>query len=799
MPGKKHAGRFSQIQSASDYVDYIQKQFAAVDQQDVIGDEINRELSVATMLGDPGLSTYLNQLPVDGKIDFLQALIVNDKDAITRVLFYPLQKQIAKREISIDAIRKVNLPTPNQAGLVSNRWLSPLTKWMIGELLKDGTGHRMDVGEVEWIVMNAMSRIPDTLIGFQAKVDLSKEISPAVQGLRVAYAEFVESRQYEASSGIVSVIDFKKVCANNNIDKGDYILLCLGLVQPLVESSRDVRDYVNDIRYYYLDSNYDAAIHLIREMAQADSLLGRKKSEAILNAGASIRPINKGKHYSRRFFENRLIAFSQAEFNDYVSVNDIARDYLPGQFNAATNMPDLIRLVSALGELSDDDLYKRMEELQARSSGWRSRGRQKKHKMYSRHEELQGKHSRSIFSHNPGVMKSSQPNYPDELTREQIRNAPTDVHTYDINALYVSTKPNSIFVTSLSSHAIFLIALLEDYIKKHQSDPELEYDVNSFVKAMVIANVSGGYHSMHEVLDAFADPAVVDIFTHNGIRVNVAWSDDVLQAAFKDSQEYTKTILLRRAATIEIEHRNSLYHAVVTNNAENVTALLSKLKSQGKRLYTIRSDHGHKVNVFETAIAHHVDNAILRQLINYDGRVNLESVMESCVRHHHLDGVRLLHELGYVFTAADLKAAVKRGHLDIVNYLIDEVGMTNQTADDQSARLFAYPKQVAPPEKFAEVMFNFKKILADISRTESRGVPYLQEKVMLMYELIDSLAKGKFPAHWHEKLSVHFSEIENLLTRDQSLPCPQLRALMPKIKMEVDEFTQAEKKRLGPV
>ncbi len=143
-------------------------------------------------------------------------------------------------------------------------------------------------------------------------------------------------------------------------------------------------------------------------------------------------------------------------------------------------------------------------------------------------------------------MTSNQPNFQNETTDFSIRNKVVDRNVAVSQESSADINNFTAYVASTSGHTFYLVALVEDYMKKHQSDPDLESDVNAYIKAFILSYVHSGYHSYLEVVDVLNEPEVKKIFQDNNVNLDLTWKSNIIEQATKDTQEYAKTVCLKK-------------------------------------------------------------------------------------------------------------------------------------------------------------------------------------------------------------------------------------------------------------
>ena len=319
------------------------------------------------------------------------------------------------------------------------------------------------------------------------------------------------------------------------------------------------------IKDNYLALKYDESIGTIKSLVkQLKSLLNEEKlkesvEDKILRIiqNQNQKEGDVYKHYSRRFFENRLFQLYMGNIEDLSGINKIIEFSMGYKVDSTKDL----EATSNFKFNGRRDSKKKMEELQYDSKLYRSKDAPRKTGIASSMTEVLGRKGESIYSKNLGIMTSLTPNFYDELSENEMRNRVLDTRTVGDESKYSNINKRIPFAGSLSGHVYFDVVILEKYMKKYQEehakdkDPKhavaiLNADINDFVKAVMAGFVSRGYHSYFELLDILTDTKVKAMFERFGVTIDTSFekNKNILLEAFKDAQEYSKMVCLRKAA-----------------------------------------------------------------------------------------------------------------------------------------------------------------------------------------------------------------------------------------------------------
>ena len=325
-------------------------------------------------------------------------------------------------------------------------------------------------------------------------------------------------------------------------------MLTLGLLQGSL-SGQPVHLELNHIRQLYLNTDYEKAIEKIKEVADKhQSVLGIHLNNLIGNKSGQLVEVDIHKNYPRRFFENRLAQLHSGLQCNLESIDTISQHILKKPVRNAEEAEYAILNISE--DMSNAlEIEMRVDDLKGQSTWYSMKDRFDKRGFSDKAMESVGEvHKEEVYSRNKGMLNSNAPNFYDELTEREIRNRVVDVASIygeDVPG-YSYSNPRGAFSGSFSGHCFKIVATLEMYMKEHIGDKNLTTDINNFLKSVVTSYISRGYHGFYEMTDVLKEPHIQKVFQDSGVELDLKWLDNIVDKASKDSQEYTKTLCLKK-------------------------------------------------------------------------------------------------------------------------------------------------------------------------------------------------------------------------------------------------------------
>lgn len=514
------------------------------------------------------LHHYLLNMSNDEKSELVKALITNNSEKLIELLavkgplsqFKHLVKDLALHDTELDL----------------DKWLNDITLKFIYVLLDlHPTSTEKDRLKAKIILSKAFTTIPDTTFDVSVKRSLYLSMNLIRHGLDenllLYYKEAIPPLQSNKYKGEITQKQYSTIM-NHTVDKSEYILLTLALLQTIEKQNTKIDECLQKISGYYLALNYNDAM---KEIDNICLVLNNDLSQLITFAQNKMIEIEPSRNYSRRFFENRICAFYTGIYlNDpsvLKSISNICAYFFGSDYGDLKNSNQALSAINELGEIEDTSKAKLRDKIRNSVALWKTRSRTLKSGFVRKIEEAKGETGESVHSRNPGVMVSNQPNFYDEVTKNNLRNKTADISIPEKNTEYQILRANSPYVGTLSGHVFHYLVFLEEYINHNKSSPTLEKDINNFVLALVMGMVAYGFHSLYEVIDVFALPEVQSRFKQLGITLTIELSDDIVGPAMIDTQEYVKLICLKRGINLEFD----LYSAVSNEDFNLARQLLA--------------------------------------------------------------------------------------------------------------------------------------------------------------------------------------------------------------------------------
>lgn len=520
------------IYNIDDYMDLVNannRDYSPNDKLDILKKEIAQTLDDE----ESQLSRYLKTLSNNDKIALIRALILNDHNEIVKILSPAINADIT-------LLKKIPEHESNQCYLDGN-WLNDTVFKLINNMFKNKNKKNQEIEKI-YIIQKVMESISDERIDLKSKRRISQEIDDITseRKMHLAYHETARYLSANRFSGNVNAKEFNDIVNNVSLDYSQYILISLGFLQKICNTDDDL-EFLKNIRLNYINSNYEAAIEGIKSIFKKNHMSDCPKELNLQN-------VDIRKNYSRRFFEMRLAQLYYGQFDAINNINKIIRYFI----NEPIQEEEVKDAILKIAELHDEDIEARHHVLQEESPLFQNRNRSVKPIYSTRTDESFGKKSESVYSKNPSVLLSNQPIFVDELLNNSLRNKAPDINTYSNDSIYSAASSRSIYVAAISGHAYYMVAMLEKYMKDNSTDKELNNDVNNFIKAYIMSYVLHGYHSLHELTQLFEENNIKTIFEQYSVKIDLTWSDKLLEQASKDTQEYVKEVCKRQVLHQEL-------------------------------------------------------------------------------------------------------------------------------------------------------------------------------------------------------------------------------------------------------
>lgn len=547
--------------TAEDYVKYTLKQKSEItSNNNVLAERVNNignKLITTLSNSNHPISQALAYLDKESRIKMMAAIITSDENHIKRFFSKtPFSEFMTDAGLDSNDLKYITKHENPSDAVQKRKWLSTTSMFLIESLMLDKAGQPYSDSVQKMLMTEAMSIIPDTQISLKAKHDIGKSVSDDFVKIRVAYNEFQKPLSDARSTGIVSPSSYKALLnlGKDNISQSDFILLTMGFMQRFAKEIEGLDSGLKIVHQLYAATEYDAAAKYLVRLADFNSdIIGDELFETIQHGINTFKSVDDD-NFSRRFFENRYAALHHASFKGMDSVNRILNHF---NFDEAKDENDMIKQITLLSEADMPDCFERMKELKRNSAYTQDEVRRYKESFSSKQgEAVDGKRSDSVLSRNTGVMKSTQPNYYDELSQHPLRNSPADIlNATKSYSQYDAFKRGS-FVAGISSHVYFTLAVLEKYAFENRHSKTLEQDINHFIQALAATYINRGYHGILEVMRIFEERSAKDFFYEKyGVHISTAYNSQTLAAACCDTQTYAETMCKRKLVNLDIQQK----------------------------------------------------------------------------------------------------------------------------------------------------------------------------------------------------------------------------------------------------
>jgi hypothetical protein len=337
------------------------------------------------------------------------------------------------------------------------------------------------------------------------------------------------------------------------LDWSDFVLLASMLLKTILGDT--VEEELLNVQNLYLNNEREKVIRSIFKIcATYNKINDDPKIINLLNTALVNLDDEKSGHVSRRYFET---IFSQSiwffiDIEEFKCLEKLC--VFMKAHNSEINFPDAVTQISdaqdvfiSMRQFSEETKLIAAESEKLRQMSlvysWKDRG---------------PKRSETVFSVNPGIMRSSDPN-PLDMRIAEASNRVVDIFVKDAKKQgYSNTRTDIPFVNSISGTAFAFIAVLIHYFNYYSKDSlETKQDeLNLFIKSFVSFTCKQGYHSHAEIFEVFKDDALKKLFQKKGLNINFLFAIDSLTLSFENAAKHAVTLCLKRAGHYEMKtHR----------------------------------------------------------------------------------------------------------------------------------------------------------------------------------------------------------------------------------------------------
>jgi uncharacterized membrane protein len=478
-----------------------------------------------------------------------------------------------KSQPDIDSLRRL----AEHDSLKDTKFLNTTVRRLIREVAQFDAGRRLEQAETITFVRDLFHEIPDSHLSPAMKTSMLNEIFPSWIG-ESDVAKGISDKTYEGSLpllttndvpavGKISEITYQNAISSPKLDRAEYIVLTLGLLQgehafnPKAEISEVLwlsKDKTNQVLEKFYNYKYDEAIDIqkaeLQDFAKTDKLPPAFQDALNMADTIKARPVNaQANQDARRYFETTLGQLHLGSFVDATAVSAVTEH---GDKMKATNGAQVEKAILTWTDAEKLNKKARLGEGYYRARSTNAKIKDRKFKLgFSSKRDLadSSKKTDMVASHQGGLLRQTSPFFPDQIsTRASLNRAP-DIYTHSHQeGLYPMLRPEAPFTASVSGHMYFVMGRLSQYMSDNAKDPNLQKNVSEFLKAVISVYAKNGYHNNFEIKDVFAEPAVRETFQKFGIQPDLSYSPGNLSAAMQATIQYTAAYAEKRAMQEEL-------------------------------------------------------------------------------------------------------------------------------------------------------------------------------------------------------------------------------------------------------
>lgn len=432
------------------------------------------------------------------------------------------------------------------------------------------------------LISSSLRSIPDTILDVNSKSIFLQTYFGKFRGnfleniTDVAYDESLPAlrattRKTNKLGLGINVLEYN-AATKHKIDNSSFIILTVGLLKNYGDSK--IEKELSEIQRDYFELDYESAIKKILNVV--NTLKSNNKNDqnltkvcnSVINALKKCYEVKPSKNDPRRFYENKLSQYMLGEYYEggkLQSVDKLSRALLGTPTVSPEEVEKSIASISDLPELSTmkvsgEKQFNFITKLKHSSPKYLSKDRINRPGIVARELETMGEElGDSVWSVNLGALKANSPNYPDEISIQNLRNRPVDsVQTESMGGKGYSEqnkRQRAAFISSISGHIFATIANLLFYIdsvKNKIPKNELQKDINNFLLANVGTYIKRGYHSAHELIDVLREPNIKKEFKKRGIKIDVNFEDILFDNAMNATLPYAKNLGLKETLHVEL-------------------------------------------------------------------------------------------------------------------------------------------------------------------------------------------------------------------------------------------------------
>jgi uncharacterized membrane protein len=510
-----------------------------------------------------GFSQALAKLDRDTRRELGIALLSGNGVQIAAALKKSGLLEYLKSKPDFDSLKRL----AEHDSLKDMKFLNSTVRRLVRELAQFDAGRRLEQAETITFVRDLFHAIPDSQLSPAMKTSMLKEIFPSWIG-ESNVAKGISDKTYEGALpllttndvptvGKIGEISYQHAISSPKLDRAEYIVLTLGLVQGGHALSQDKTNQVLENFYNY---KYDEAIDILKaglqDLAKTDKLPPAFQDALNMADTIKARPVNaQANQDARRYFETTLGQLHLGGFVDAAAVSAVTEH---GDKMTATNGGEVEKAILTWTDAEKLNKKARLGEGYYRARSTNAPIKDRKFKLgFSSKRDLadSSKKTHVVASHQGGLLRQTSPFFPDEISTGPSLNRAPDIYTHSHQeGLYPMQRPEAPFTASISGHMYFVMGRLEQYMSANAKDPNLQKNVSEFLKAVISVYAKNGYHNNFEIRDVFAEPAVQKTFQSYGVTPNLNYSPANLSAAMQATIKYTAAYAEKRAMLEELRN-----------------------------------------------------------------------------------------------------------------------------------------------------------------------------------------------------------------------------------------------------
>ena len=344
-----------------------------------------------------------------------------------------------------------------------------------------------------------------------------------------------------------TIKDYLKALSPSSLDSSEFSLIGISYLEKVLNENpnAELRQEINQLKTDFSSDNYmPVANQIISLCKKYPNIVNNVITQALMDRVSSLTN-DPDKNHNRRFFETNLSTHLDERSQDpsiYKSIEPLAQVMRSMGLKSITgnvNSPRDAQL-SLLSVCRFNDNIEMDSKEKSKIYGFKDRT---------------DKGATGIHSRNIGIMKSTTPNFYDQLSDKDLKDRVVDKFKVDRSkdSGFSGINEEIPFVNSVSGTTFTLSVLLNEMITRNKNSPTLEVDVNNIIQSFMAVYVKNGYHSLGEMQKVLNEEHIKKIFTENAIVLDLRFPDEVMTNTFKDAQSYSMTTCIKKAMMEELK------------------------------------------------------------------------------------------------------------------------------------------------------------------------------------------------------------------------------------------------------